>query len=150
VRSAGRSVFLPTATRWNRNLRQPSARHLQGAVAQLHRNKAGLDSGELDAGLTYLDNEPLGNVQTLELYREHYMLLTPSGGNFEHQEAVSWGQAAKLPLCLLTPDMQNRRIIDSPMAARGSRASRLKPTHSWRSSLMFDPGSGRVSFRTRF
>jgi DNA-binding transcriptional LysR family regulator len=72
----------------------------------------GLDRGELDAGLTYLDNEPPENVQALELYREHYMLLTPGGGKFDRQEAVSWEQAAKLPLCLLTPDMQNRRIID--------------------------------------
>jgi DNA-binding transcriptional LysR family regulator len=86
----------------------------------------GLDSGELDAGLTYLDNEPLENVRTLELYREHYMLLTPNSGNFDHQRAVSWKQAAKLPLCLLTGDMQNRRIIDGLFIESGAGKPRTK------------------------
>ena len=38
---------------------------------------AGLHAGELDAGLTYLDNEPLAHVDSLALWREHYLLLTP-------------------------------------------------------------------------
>lgn len=80
----------------------------------------GLDSGELDAGLTYLDNEPLEKVRTLELYREHYMLLTPGSGTFNGQKAVSWKQAAELPLCLLTGDMQNRRIIDGLFVEGGA------------------------------
>jgi DNA-binding transcriptional LysR family regulator len=41
-----------------------------------------------------------------------FRIRTPGGGRFHHQEAVSWRQAATLTLCLLTPDMQNRRIID--------------------------------------
>ena len=40
----------------------------------------GLDDGTLEAGLTYLENEPLQNVRTLAFYRERYMLLTPTGG----------------------------------------------------------------------
>ena len=35
-----------------------------------------LENLEIDAGLTYLDNEPLGRVQTVPLYRERYRLLT--------------------------------------------------------------------------
>jgi DNA-binding transcriptional LysR family regulator len=73
----------------------------------------GLDAAELQAGLTYLDNEPLHNVRAHPLYGERYMLLTPAGGPFDAKHAVSWREAAKLPLCLLTPNMQNRRIIDS-------------------------------------
>jgi DNA-binding transcriptional LysR family regulator len=80
----------------------------------------GLDTGELDAGLTYLENEPLRNVRTLPLFRERYMLLTPSGGDFDQRPAVSWREAAKLPLCLLTGDMQNRRIIDHLFVAGGA------------------------------
>lgn len=72
----------------------------------------GLDASELDAGLTYLENEPLRNVRAHPLYRERYMLLTPTGGPFDHVPAASWREAGKLPLCLLTRDMQNRRIID--------------------------------------
>jgi DNA-binding transcriptional LysR family regulator len=72
----------------------------------------GLDAAELEAGLTYLDNEPLQNVRAYPLYRERYMLLTPSGGPLASQRAATWREASSLPLCLLTPDMQNRRIID--------------------------------------
>src|SRR5262249_35977797 len=79
-----------------------------------------LDSGDLDAGLTYLDNDPLENVRALALYREHYMLLTPSGGSFDLEKEVSWKRAASLPLCLLTPDMQNRRIIDNLFVQAGA------------------------------
>ena len=35
------------------------------------------------------------------------------------QPTVTWAEAARLPLCLLTPDMQNRRIIDRHLAEAG-------------------------------
>lgn len=72
----------------------------------------GLLSGELEAGLTYTENEPLRSVRTHLLYRERYLLLTPVGTHFAGKTKVTWREAAQLPLCLLTPDMQNRRIID--------------------------------------
>jgi hypothetical protein len=37
------------------------------------------------------------------------------------QGEVRWSQAVKLPLCALTPAMENRRIIDANMAADGAR-----------------------------
>jgi DNA-binding transcriptional LysR family regulator len=77
----------------------------------------GLEAGELDAGVTYLDNEPLSNVRSHLLYRERYMLLTPRGGPFDNRASITWREAATLPLCLLTRDMQNRRIIDGLFAA---------------------------------
>jgi DNA-binding transcriptional LysR family regulator len=80
----------------------------------------GLDEGTLEAGLTYLENEPLRNVRTLPLYRERYLLLTPTGGPFEGRRSVSWREAAGMPLCLLTRDMQNRRIIDRLFAEAGA------------------------------
>ena len=36
---------------------------------------AELENLEIDAGVTYLDNEPLGRVNAVPLYREHYRLL---------------------------------------------------------------------------
>lgn len=80
----------------------------------------GLDEGTMEAGLTYLDNEPLRNVRMLPLYRERYMLLTPRGSAFDGMTSVSWREAAHLPLCLLTPDIQNRRIIDRLFAEGGA------------------------------
>ena len=37
---------------------------------------AQLEDLEIDAGVTYLDNEPLGRVTAVPLYRERYRLLT--------------------------------------------------------------------------
>lgn len=71
-----------------------------------------LNDFQIDAGLTYLDNEPLGELQTVPLYRERYQLLTRAGSRLAERERVTWADVARIPLCLLTPDMQNRRIID--------------------------------------
>jgi len=73
----------------------------------------GLDQFELDAGMTYLENEPLHGVLARELYVERYVLLTPEHGPLGGRTKATWREAADLPLCLLTPNMQNRRIIDS-------------------------------------
>lgn len=71
-----------------------------------------LDNLEAEAGITYLDNEPVGRVVEIPLYRERYHLITAVDGPFSERQSVTWEEAATLPLCLLTPDMQNRRIID--------------------------------------
>jgi DNA-binding transcriptional LysR family regulator len=71
-----------------------------------------MDNLEIDAGLTYLDNEPLGRVNPLPLYRESYRLLTADDAPLGNRERVTWADLSQTPLCLLTPDMQNRRIID--------------------------------------
>lgn len=72
----------------------------------------GLDNFELDLGLTYLDNEPLTDVRSIPLYTERHYLLTGAGVDLGDRETVTWTEAAALQLCLLSPNMQNRRIID--------------------------------------
>jgi DNA-binding transcriptional LysR family regulator len=75
---------------------------------------------DLDVGMTYLDGEPLGEgVRTVPLYRERYLLLTPDDGELGARASVGWAEAAGQPLCLLTPEMQNRRIIDGLFARAG-------------------------------
>lgn len=72
----------------------------------------GIDDFELDVGLTYLDNEPLDRVISKPIYQEAYVLLTREDGPFGTRDTITWAEAAELKLCLLTGDMQNRRIID--------------------------------------
>ena len=79
----------------------------------------GLARGELDAGLTYLDNEPLADVATLALWREHYLLLVAADGPFAGAVTATWRRASTLRLCLLSPDMQHRRIVDGAFAQAG-------------------------------
>ncbi len=78
-----------------------------------------LENLEIDAGITYLDNEPLGRVNTVPLYQERYQLLTAPDAPLGTRQSVTWTDVAKVPLCLLTPDMQNRRIIDELLRAAG-------------------------------
>ena len=80
-----------------------------------------LSDFEIDAGLTYLDDETPPGTRRIELYRERYVLLAPADHPIMAEDEIRWSQAAKLPLCALTPAMRNRRIIDGNMAADGAR-----------------------------
>jgi DNA-binding transcriptional LysR family regulator len=79
-----------------------------------------LDNFEIDLGITYLDNDPMPRMKSTPLYREYYCLVHAIQNHPEPQiMTISWRDAADLPLCLLSPDMQNRRIIDGAFAAAG-------------------------------
>lgn len=78
-----------------------------------------IENLEIDAGISYLDNEPLGRVSTVVLYRERYRLVTSAEAPLGRRDKVTWKEVADVPLCLLTPDMQNRRIIDGLLRKAG-------------------------------
>ena len=84
-----------------------------------------LGNFDVDVGITYLDNEPLGRVTSVPLYSERYQLITAAGNRYSDRASVTWAEVASLPLCLLTPDMQNRRIIDQHLAEAGVQ---VRPT----------------------
>ena len=59
-----------------------------------------LEDLEVDAGLTYLDNEPVGRVNTVPLYLEEYRLLTSPAGELRQSRQRDLGrgrQGAALP-----------------------------------------------------
>jgi DNA-binding transcriptional LysR family regulator len=78
-----------------------------------------LNDFDIDVGMTYVDGEPLGRVRVVPLYRERYMFLTLSDGDFGGRDSITWADAAAAPLCLLTQVMQNRRILDGYFAETG-------------------------------
>lgn len=86
-----------------------------------------LVSYRIDAGLTYLDNEPLGQLARTPVYTERYVFLTadPPPG-----DRVPWGRLDRVALCLLTPDMQNRRIVDAALRAGGAAPATRIETNS--------------------
>ncbi len=77
----------------------------------------GLVDFSLDAGVTYLDHELPPGLIVEPLYRERYVLLAPAAlfpvEDAEPSPSVTWASAIDLPLCLLTRDMRNRRILDT-------------------------------------
>src|SRR5262249_2740263 len=85
---------------------------------------------EIDAGFSYLDNEPLGKVSSIPLYREKYCLLIKKTHDFAFRSSVTWAEIATLPLCFLTQDMQNRRIIDRHLQQAGATASAMLESDS--------------------
>jgi DNA-binding transcriptional LysR family regulator len=81
-----------------------------------------LEDLEIDAGITYVENEPVGRVNIVPLYREHYRLLTAADAPLGNRDTVTWAEVSQVPLCLLTPDMQNRRIIDRLLKSAGGES----------------------------
>ncbi|MDP9844822.1 LysR family transcriptional regulator [Streptosporangium lutulentum] len=75
---------------------------------------------EIDVAMTYLDDEELCGVRATPLYEERYLLLTPDDGELADRTVVRWAEVAALPLCLLAPQMRNRRILDGIFLASGT------------------------------
>ena len=112
-----RIAAIPTALAFTPRLTTPFGERHPGVTFSIRSATSDeilelLENFEIDAGLTYLEDEPLGRVQTVALYRERYCLLVGKTHPLAARKAVSWAEAAEVDLCLLTGDMQNRRIID--------------------------------------
>lgn len=117
---------IPTALPMVADLTGPfTARHPNVRVSIFSRTSveilAGIESLELEAGITYLDNEPLGRVAQVPMYTEFYRLLCVPGTPLAGRGKVSWSEVAGVPLCLLTSDMQNRRIVNQHLAEAGEK-----------------------------
>jgi len=95
---------------------------------------AQLDSFGIDAGITYLDNEPLGRLLAQPVYRERYVFLTAEG---TATESIPWRDLDGVSLCLLTPEMQNRRIVDAALRESGATARARIETASISALLAF-------------
>ncbi len=101
---------VPTALARVARLTLPFLQRNPGAsVAIFSRSSAeireGIEAQAIDAGISYLDAVPPARLAQVPLYHERYRLVErgSDGG------AIGWAEAAARPLCLLTPDMQNRR-----------------------------------------
>ena len=90
----------------------------------------GLEHGEIDAGLTYLDNEPLERVDTSRCGASTTCSSPRPAASSALRVDRPWAEAAELPLCLLTPDMQHRRIVDGAFAAAGATPEPAVETNS--------------------
>jgi DNA-binding transcriptional LysR family regulator len=132
---------MPIAARFAARLQ---ARHpgITPAVLSLSSPEieAGLENLSLDIGLGYTERlRALGlHLRVVPQYTEHYFLvrrrepapaqqaaLAPPFG-----AAISWADASRLPLCLLTPDMHNRTLVDGAFAAAGVAVQPVMETNS--------------------
>jgi DNA-binding transcriptional LysR family regulator len=122
---------LPVVSRLTAPLRE---RHpaLRLAIRSLSSRELERDlhEGALDAGVTYLENEPLRGVRRQPLYEERYLFVGPRGSRWAAGASVRWRDAASAPLCLLSRDMQNRRIVDALFAQAGATPAPAVETNS--------------------
>lgn len=94
--------------------------------------RRGLEDFSLDAGVTYIDSdESPAALRTIPLYDEAYVLLVPPAMAPRQHGTATWAEAASLPLCLLTRNMNNRRIIDAVFAQVGAVPSPVMETNAF-------------------
>lgn len=83
--------------------------------------ETGLDNLSLDMGLGYTERGT--RFKALPQYVEQYFLLrrvaVGVGAPLHMGKPITWLEAATMPLCLLTPEMHNRTIVDSAFRAAG-------------------------------
>ncbi|WP_181708137.1 LysR family transcriptional regulator [Chthonobacter rhizosphaerae] len=89
-----------------------------------------LDDFSADVGLTYLDNEPISGLVSRPVYRERYCLFVRQDDPLAKMKTVTWSEASKHTLALLTPNMQNRRIIDRAFQTAGAKPVTRVETNS--------------------
>jgi len=119
-----RIAVIPTALTWAARISARfGAAHPNVGMTILSRTSVEIlqmiDDLQVDAGISYLDNEPLGRVSTVRLYDERYMLVCGLDSPLARRDRVTWGDLAGHRMCLLTSDMQNRRIINRNLIEAG-------------------------------
>ena len=144
---------LPIAARFAVRLveRHPGLRPMLRSLASQEIER-GLDTLAIDIGLGYTDRLDAAGAARLKRwpqYVEHYYLLThlpshrpnhplnravssvaPAAEALRFGPALTWGEAATLPLCLLSPEMHNRAILDGVFTGLGLRVMPLLETNS--------------------
>lgn len=122
-----RLAVVPTALTWASALATRfNAQHPNVGFSIMSRTSVEvlkmIENLEADAGISYLDNEPLGRVITCPMYTEHYTLLCHRDHPMADRAQLRWQDLEGLKLCLLSPDMQNRRIINRNFMEAGLKA----------------------------
>lgn len=119
---------------------------LQGRHPGLSLVLRSMSSPDIEAGLENLSVDiALGYTQRLQAkaakmtaiaqYTERYYVLRRAESSAKkglrlHKRPMAWADAARLPLCLLTPEMHNRAIIDAALAQAGCQVQAAIETNS--------------------
>lgn len=98
--------------------------------------ETGLENLSLDIALGYTERMHPREVKLTAWPQsvEHYFLLRRAergdAAALRIGEPIGWARAAELPLCLLTPEMHNRSIVDQAFKAAGAVVSPAIETNS--------------------
>lgn len=99
--------------------------------------EAGLENLSVDMALGYTDRlqSRAVKIASIAQYTERYFLLQraarPAKNGLQFvRKPMSWKAAATLPLCLLTPEMHNRTIVDAAFRHAGIEVKPVIETNS--------------------
>ncbi|MFP7675788.1 LysR family transcriptional regulator [Marivita sp. S0852] len=96
----------------------------------------GLENGIYDAGLTYSEGVSEDLLRVEDVYKETYQLVIPEHLAPRKTGNVTWKEAAELPLSLLEPGMQNRRILDKVFSSLGLEPKVISENSEFLTSLI--------------
>ena len=95
-----------------------------------------LASFALDVGISYSKRLTETGLNVAHLYDETYVLVAPGTMVDSAATSIGWRQAAEIPLCLLSTDMNNRRIVDQVFADLGSSPLVALETNAYTAALV--------------
>lgn len=151
LRMAAVPTAMPMLLRFASLLRQQHP----GLVPALHAMSSpdierGLEALSLDLALGYSDRIGRSSTHCVPQYQEHYYLLQSApppacvADSLQAAEPMPWAQAAQQPLCLLTPDMHNRQIVDRSFDSVGVVVQPAMETNSVQ-ALLQAVGEGQMA-----
>jgi DNA-binding transcriptional LysR family regulator len=139
---SGRLVIgvVPTAITYAAQNSERLREQHPGLVIEIHSASSsqiwrGLEEFTLDAGITYFETELPKSLDAEILYDERYVLLAPKGLAPRLNGTVTWKEAAALPLCLLTKNMRNRRILNEVFEEVGATPNLVMETNAFTAAL---------------
>ncbi|WP_129139783.1 LysR family transcriptional regulator [Modicisalibacter coralii] len=89
----------------------------------------GLEDGSLDLVMGYTDAPAMAGYAHRELYRERPALIA-SPAHFSLPETPRWQALDQWPLCLLTPEMEHRKRLETRLAGHGLSVAPVVETNS--------------------
>ena len=101
----------------------------------------GLKSQDLHLGVTYAESVDESSHDAMPLFSERYVLV--SGMQASLPPGLDWADVAGLPLCLLSQEMQNRRMLDQVFAVYGVKPLVVVESNALR-VLLSETLSGRA------
>ena len=128
---------VPVAARFAAMLqaRQSGIRPIVLSLSSAELEK-GLETLSLDLAMGYLDrmDSKGARLSAIAQYTEHYFLLrradSPQADGLRIGYPLTWQQAGRFPLCLLTPEMHNRTIVDAALLQAGVQVAPAMETNS--------------------
>ena len=96
----------------------------------------GLEDFSLDAGVSYQESKLPAACRAEFVFEERYELLASRHLAPDLDGEISWRAAADFPLCLLTRNMLNRKIIDDAFRAAKAEPSLVMETNAFTAALV--------------